>query len=180
LSSTRTVRFDRELDKKLQEVANHSRMSVNAIVNRSVRQFLEWDRHAERFGIMQVSPTLLATLMIRVPLDEARDLGRVLAKDVVRPSIEDMFPDFTFENAMEFFRRFAVYTGRFQFEDRSEGRKHVIVIRHPLGSKWSAYYEGMLEGILHGELRIKVEQVVGPETVVMKFDLPEASGPSQH
>ena len=80
---------------------------------------------------------------------------------------------------MEYFRRFAAYTGRFHFEHRTEGRKHVIVLRHPLGSKWSAFYDGMLDGILHGELGIKVEQVAGPETVVTRFDLPERSGPGQ-
>jgi len=173
LSATRTVRFDRELDMELQAIANHSKMTVNAVVNRSVRRFLEWDMHAERFGIMQASPTLLTTLMIRMPLEEARRIGRALAKDIVRPSIVDMLGEFTFENTMEYFRRFAAYAGRFQFEHRIEDRKHVIVIRHPLGSKWSAYYEGMMDGTLHGELGIKIEQEVGPETVVTKFILPE-------
>ena len=58
--------------------------------------------------------------------------------------------------------RFSLYTKRFDFEDSVEGRKHLIMLRHSLGLKWSAYYGGMLSDILEKGLRIKIEQTSVP------------------
>src|SRR5208337_1704808 len=163
LSATRTIRFERELDDVLQAISRHEKMAVNAIVNRAVRRYVEWDMHAERFDIVEVSPTLLIALMTHTQVDEARMLGRTMTKDVILPSIEDMFGEFTFENIVEFLRRYSTYARRFHFEDRADGLKHVVLIRHSLGLKWSAYYAGVIDGILVDALGIKVEQTVGPE-----------------
>ncbi len=171
LSATRTIRFDKGLDEALQTIGRHQKMSVNAIVNKLVREYVEWDRYNEKINIMEISPTLLTELMERCSLDDARELGRRMSQDLVRPSIEQMFVDFTFDNTVEFLRRFALYTRRFDFEDSVEGRKHLIMLRHSLGLKWSAYYGGMLTDIFEKGLRIKIEQGIGPEACSAKFEL---------
>ncbi|MGD0638404.1 MAG: hypothetical protein ABSA72_10245 [Nitrososphaerales archaeon] len=171
LSATRTIRFDKGLDEALQTIGRNQKMSVNAIVNKLVREYVEWDRYNEKIHIMEVSPTLLTELMERCSLDDARELGRRMSQDLVRPSIEQMFVDFTFDNAVEFLRRFSLYTKRFDFEDSVEGRRHLIMLRHSLGPKWSAYYGGMLSDILEKGLRIKIEQTIGPETSSARFEL---------
>jgi hypothetical protein len=169
--ATRTIRFEKGLDEALQTIGRHQKMSVNAIVNRLVREYVEWERYNEKIHIMEVSPTLLTKLMERCPLDEARELGRVMSRDLIRPSIEQMFVDFTFDNTVEFLRRFSQYTRRFDFEDSVEGRKHLIMLRHSLGLKWSAYYGGMLAEILEEGLGIRIEQSIGPEACAAKFEL---------
>jgi hypothetical protein len=67
--------------------------------------------------------------------------------------------------------RFALYTRRFDFEDSVEGRKHLIMLRHSLGLKWSAYYGRMLTDIFEKGLRIRIEQSIGPEACSAKFEL---------
>ena len=168
---TRTIRFDKELDEALQNIGHHEKMSVNAIVNRLVREYVEWDRYNEKIHIVEISPSVLTMLMERYPLDEARALGRTMAKDLVRPSIEQIFVDYTFDNAVEFLRRFSHYTRRFNFEDSVEGHKHVMMLRHSLGVKWSAYYAGMLQEILEEGLGIKIQQTMGAEFCAAKFEL---------
>ena len=115
LSATRTIRFDKGLDEALQTIGRHQKMSVNAIVNKLVREYVEWDRYNEKINIMEISPTLLTELMERCSLDDARELGRRMSQDLVRPSIEQMFVDFTFDNTVEFLRRFALYTETLRF-----------------------------------------------------------------
>jgi hypothetical protein len=171
LSATRTIRFDKGLDEALQTIRRHQKMSVNAIVNKLVREYVEWNRYNEKIHIMEVSPTLLTELMERCSLDDARELGRRMSQDLVRPSIEQMFVDFTFDNVVEFLRRFSLYTKRFDFEDSVEGRRHLIMLRHSLGLKWSAYYGGMLSDILEKGLKIKIEQTIGPEASSARFEL---------
>jgi len=172
VSATRTIRFERELDNDLQKIAKHHRMTVNSIVNKSVKQYVEWDRHAEEFELVEIGPALLNKLMKRQTLDEARELGRQGAKDVIIPSIEHVFVNLTYRNVIEFFRRFSKYTRRFNFEDTAEGRTHVVLIRQPMGLKWSAFYGAMLDEILE-ELGIRAKLTIGPETCIARFELEE-------
>ncbi len=169
--ATRTIRFDKGLDEALQTIGRHERMSVNAIVNRLVRRYVEWDRYNEKIHIVEISPSLLTVLMNKCSLGEARELGSTMAKDVVRPSIEQIFVDFTFNNVVEFLGRFAVYTRRFDFEESVEGRKHLIMLRHSLGLKWSAYYGGMLTELLESGLGIKIKETIGQEACSAKFEI---------
>ncbi|MDA4134494.1 MAG: hypothetical protein OK441_02880 [Thaumarchaeota archaeon] len=174
LNATRTIRFEKAVDEALQTIAKHEKMTVNAIVNSAVRRYVEWDIHAERFGMVEASPAIMIALMKNTPMDEARALGRTMTKDIVLPAIDLLFGEFNFENTIEFLRRYATYARRFNFEDRIEGRKHVILIRHSMGIKWSAYYAGVMDGVLVDTLGIKAEAIVGPETCVAKFELPVA------
>jgi len=173
LGVTRTIRLEEDLDELLQKLAKDERATVNAVVNRAIRRYVEWDRHAQRFGMMAVRPAMLSVLMERQSIEEAKELGRQSAKNSMRPAVESMFVDFTLPNVIEFLRRFSVYGGRYQFEDSVEGRRHVILMRHTLGLKWSAYYEGILSGIFEDELGIKIKVTTLPEVCIGKFELPQ-------
>jgi hypothetical protein len=166
------MRLEKELDDALQTIAKNEKMTVNSIVSRMVRRYVEWDRHAEKFDTMEIGPAVLTELMERQTMDEARELGRRSARDVLRPWIEHIFVNFTFDNIIEFVRRFSKYSHRFHFEDSVDGRKHVILIRHPLGLKWSAYYGGVVSEIFEDGLGIKIKLTIGPETCIAKFELP--------
>lgn len=169
---TRTIRLEEDLDRLLQKIAKDERATVNAVVNRAIRRYVDWDRHAQRFGMMAVRPEMLSILMERQSLEEAKELGRQSAKNSMRPAVESIFVDFTLPNVVEFLRRFSTYGGRYQFEDSVEGRKHVILMRHALGLKWSTYYEGILKGIFEDELGIKINVNVLPEVCMGKFEFP--------
>jgi hypothetical protein len=172
--TTRTVRFDKDLDEALQTIARNERVSVNSIVNGLVRKYVEWDRYSEKFRMAEISPTMLVESMSRYSMDEARELGRMMYRDLLRPSIEQVLVDFTLENAIEYFRRFGKYSRRFNFEDTVEGRKHVILLRHSAGLKWSAFFAGVLEQVFGKEFGLKIEEKIGPEVCSVKFELPEA------
>ncbi|MDA4121938.1 MAG: hypothetical protein OK456_02010 [Thaumarchaeota archaeon] len=168
---TRTIRLDKELDDVLQKIARDEKVTVNSIVNRCLRQFVDWDRHADKFGMATIRPALLTELISRLSVDEARQLGRDSVKDSLRPAIEYIFVEFSLPNFIEFMRRFARYSGRFEFEDSVDGRKHVILVRHSTGLKWSAYYEGMVRGIFEDELGIKIKASAGPESFTGTFEV---------
>lgn len=168
---TRTIRIDKDLDETLQRIAKDNRVTVNAIVNQSIRKYVDWDRHAERFGMMDVRPAILASLMEKQTVEEARESGKTAARDSMKPAIEYIFVDVTLQNSIEFLRRFSKYGGRFEFEETVDGRKHAILLKHPLGMKWSAYYEGILKHLFEEELGIKVRMSVTPEACVATFEV---------
>lgn len=171
MSVTRSIRIEKELDEALQKLAKNEKMTVNSIVGRQVRRYVDWDRYTEKFHMVEISPDLLQEMMSRYTLDEARQLGRKMSKDVIRVSIQAIFVNVTVENALEFLRRFSLYTRRFEFEDSVEGRKHVLLLRHSMGDNWSAYLGGLIEELFEVGLKVKTRQTVVPEACTVEFEL---------
>jgi hypothetical protein len=171
MSVTRTLRLDKELDEAIQKIALQERVSVNTVVSRTLRRFADWDVHAERFGMVMMTPAMLVQLMDRMSPDEARELGRASVRDSAKGAVESIFINFTFATAIEFLRRFGQYAGRFEFEHSEKGKEHVILLRHGTGLKWSLYYEGVIRGIFEDGLGMKVQVRATPDTCVAKLEL---------
>ena len=170
-SVTRTIRLEKDLDETIQRIAEEERVTVNSLVNKTLRKFVDWDVYAEKFGMVALTPNLLVDLMERQTEIEARELGRRAARQSARGAIESIYAEFTLASALGFIRLFGRYGGRYKFEDTVEGRKHVVLIRHGHGLKWSSYYEGIIRGLLEDELGLKVDVQVTPDVCLARFEL---------
>lgn len=170
-SATRTIRLDKDIEDVLQKVANDQKTTVNRIVNAALRRYSDWDRHAENFDLMETGPFLLTELMAAKSVDEAKELGRRTAKDVMRPLIELMMGDFSFSSVLEFLRRAAKYTHRYNFEEIVTGRQHLLLVRHPMGLPWSAFYEGALRELFEDGLGLKIKVSIGAEACVARVEV---------
>jgi hypothetical protein len=146
-------------------------VTVNSLVNRSLRKLVDWDVHTDKFGMATLTPSLLIKLMDRWSLDDARALGREGARDSAKQAVELVRVDLTLPNLIQFLRRFGQYGGRFKFEEITEGGRHAVLIHHRTGLKWSAFYEGFLRGLFEDELGVKIDVEVSPDTCIAKFEL---------
>ena len=171
MSVTRTIRLEKEIDEVIQRMAEEERVTVNSLVTRALRKLVDWDVYAEKFGVVSMTPWLVVQLMERQTLDEARELGNRVARQSARQATETIFAEFTLQTALGFLRLFGKYGGRFEFEDTVDGRKHVVLIRHGQGLKWSTYYEGVLRGFLHDELGLAIEVNVSQDACLARFEL---------
>jgi predicted transcriptional regulator len=170
VSVTRTIRLEKELDEALQRIAKSEKVTVNSLVNRSLTKFVDWDIHADKFGMIALRPALAIELMERQSVDEARELGRKAARDSARQAVEFLYIGVTLPNVIEFLRRFGRYGGRYDFEESREGRKHVILLRQAMGLKWSTFNEGLVRGLLEDEMGLKIEVSVSPDLCLARFD----------
>jgi len=152
-------------------MAEEERVTVNSLVNRALRKLVDWDVYAEKFGVVSMTPWLALQIMEKQSVDEARELGNRVARQSARQAIETIFLDFTLANTLRFLRLFGRYGGRFEFEDSTEGRKHVVLIRHGQGLKWSTYYEGILRGLLEDELGLSIKVQVSLDVCLARFEL---------
>jgi hypothetical protein len=144
---TRTLRVDEELDEAVVKRASQERISVNFLVNRCIRRFVEWDSVAKGFGMVATPKMVLDRLAIGKDGDEFESLGRAVAKELVKPSAEFINGEFTVASCVDVFRRSSTYGGGFSFEfgEGRDSRSHVIALRHDQGQLWSRYYAGILD-----------------------------------
>src|SRR5436189_6468448 len=73
---TRTIRLDGDTDRALSGLAEKERVSVNFLVNRALRKFIEWDVYAEKFGFLSLPASMITKMMSYLSDEEAKEMGR--------------------------------------------------------------------------------------------------------
>ena len=166
---TRTVRIDQDLDEAIQAMANHRKMTVSAVVSKALRHLIEWDRVAEFFEMMTFAPALVEDLFEKLSVAEAQEWGRSTANQLAKSLVTLMVGEFDVDHVLEALRTFGTETHTFRFDDKVDGRKHKMVIRHGRGTKWSAFYEGMLRGIFEDGLHIHLDVSATKDNCLASF-----------
>jgi hypothetical protein len=156
-SVTRTVRLDDDLDRAIQEKSKEANTSVNFLVNRLVRKYIEWDLPGAKFGLGPVAASLVNRLFDNVDDKSAFDLGRRVAHDFYEPFATYLFGDLTFETSIQLFRRASDYGGRYAFDVSSDKRHHVLILRHNGGLKISRFYSGVFQGVFSEILKMELK-----------------------
>jgi hypothetical protein len=146
-SVTRTLRLDRDLDRAIAAAATKQRVSVNFLVNRCIRKYVEWDGPSQEFGVVVIPKLLLDALAKEADAETFERYGREVARDYVRPAAIYLTGEFTVASSIEVLRRGAVYGGSFRFDvdEGRDSRHRVIVLRHDQGRLWSRYFAGLLD-----------------------------------
>ena len=136
-----------EIDKEIERIAKKERISVNRVANRALRRFVDWDNAASTRGMVSVPSRVLVKLMESKTTSEARELGRWAGTQLFIPNLKAQFATPTLDQALSAVRMLDSYGGRFGFDHKAAGKKHIVTIVQPMGENWSAYYAGCLEGI---------------------------------
>jgi hypothetical protein len=146
-SVTRTLRVDKDLDRAIAAVAAKERVSVNFLVNRCIRRYVEWDYPSAEFGMVSVPNLLWEELTKDKDGSALEQLGRKVAQEYLRPAALYLTGEFTAASATEVLRRASLYGGTFSFnvDEGQDTHNRVIVLRHDQGSLWSRYFVGLLD-----------------------------------
>lgn len=155
-SITRTVRLDDDLDRAIQNRAKESNVSVNFLINRLIRKFIEWDVPAEKFGLGPVAAILLNRLFDEISEEASGELGKWAAHEFFSPFCRYLFGELTYETSILTFRRASEYGSRYAFDTTSDSRNRVIVLRHNGGPKISSFYAGIFKGIYSDILKMEL------------------------
>ena len=78
-TTLRTIRLTRDLDNLLQNDAKSKNISINSLLTSILVKYAEWDRYAEKFGL--VSLTRADSKSLLKAIDENKLSGKTLAKE---------------------------------------------------------------------------------------------------
>lgn len=169
-SVTRSVRIEKDADERLRKLADQSDTSVNTLVNRALRKFVEWDAYGEKFGFVTMPGIILVKLMDHLSEEEAHELGSWAGKNLLREYITFWFKDITPETLLEGFPRlFAKYARAFQYEEHVEEDYRVIILKHGGGSRWSTFYQVAAETAFRELINREIKVEKSENQVVMRL-----------
>ncbi|TLZ70726.1 MAG: hypothetical protein E6K10_07235 [Methanobacteriota archaeon] len=169
-SVTRSVRIEKDADERLRALADQSDTSVNTLVNRALRKFVEWDAYGEKFGFVAVPGIMLTKLMDHLTDEQARALGSWAGKNLLREFITFWFKEITPETLLEGFPRlFAKYAHAFAYEEHVEDDYRVIILKHGSGPRWSTFYQEATETAFRELINREVHVEKSENQVVLRL-----------
>jgi hypothetical protein len=169
---TRTIRVDRQVDDLLRRLSSQERVSVNHLVNRSLRKFVEWDNYADKFGVVSMPTAMVLRMMDSLSEEQARELGVWVGRNLVREFLTFWFKEVSVQNVLTEYPRLAALYGRaFEYEERQEDGRWIIVLKHGAGPKWSIFYGALLRALFEDVARQDAAIEETENQVVARFSL---------
>lgn len=176
-SVTRSVRIEKDADERLRDLASRGDTSVNTLVNRALRKFVEWDAYGDKFGFITMPGVILVRLMDYLTEEEAKALGTWAGHSLLKEYLTFWFKEITTETFLHGFPTLLAKYGRaFAYEEHVEEDRRTIILNHGGGMKWSIFYEEAIRTGFHDLLQRDARTEKTENQVVLRVRSYETAG----
>ena len=139
-TAVKTIRLTKSLEKSLEREARIRRMSLNSFVASILTEYDEWDRLAEKFGMMSIPAEELIAILGALNENQVEKLAKQCGASIPRAVMEFWFSKVTPE---AFLKYLALRSGYQRFVSHevvtgSDGQ-FILTARHERGKKWSIW-----------------------------------------
>ncbi len=143
-----TLRIDADILSAVNTLAEKEKTSLNAIVNRALRRYVEWEVFAEKFGLQSVPSGIIAKLFELLPEQTVRELGENYGNNLAPELVTFWFKKLDFTTLLKALDLLGMrYARLFHFEYVYDGRTYTLFIRHQKGARLSIYYEEVAKAL---------------------------------
>jgi len=163
-SESATFRLDNETMKNLRREAKQQDISTNALANHIIKEHFRWHSNASKAGFIAVRRTLIMNLMNFLSEQDIISVAENVAKSANKDSILLLEKEYTMKSALNFLESWIKISGYvYRHEEINDGQnRHMYVIQHDMGMKWSIYlanlYQLLFDGINGDNKRIEFEK----------------------
>jgi len=149
-SESVTFRIESEALRKLRREAGQKDISTNTLVNKLIKDHLNWHSNAAKAGFIPVRRLFISKVIKYLPEREIISLAEYMAKTTNKDSILLMKKEYTIKSALDFLEswiKISDYPYRHE-ETNNHQKKHSYVIQHDMGMKVSIYLASLFQFVL--------------------------------
>ena len=188
--STRSITFrlDSKVIDEMQREANQNEISLNVLVNQTLKKYTEWGRYENKIGMMPVPKLMLSSLIDRA-IEIAKKTGILndtnlepyrdqvikeaanTAYDLMKDAVLFMRKDYNLWTVLSVLQEYMKISGINSDHRIESGRKHVFVIKHELGQNWSLFTKELLTQIFESLAQVRAEIRITPNTTTAEVIL---------
>jgi len=140
-----TYRLPVKLVEAIEAEAMNSNISHNVMARQILEKYIQWDRFANKIGIIPVPKKILDTLGIEMTSGEINEIINVI-KPVIKDTVLFIKGKYDLKRCIETLEDYMRASGM-KSDHRIEGELHHFIIQHELGSNWSIFTEQLLQEI---------------------------------
>lgn len=142
-----TYRLPVKLVEEIETEAMNNNVSHNVMARQILEKYVQWDRFANKIGIIPVPKKILDTLGIEMSSDDINEIINVI-KPVIKDTVLFIKGGYDLRRCIETLEDYMRASGM-KSDHRVEGPVHHFIIQHELGSNWSKFTEQLLKEIFH-------------------------------
>jgi hypothetical protein len=188
LTRSITFRLDSKVIDEMQREADQSEISLNVLVNQTLKKYTEWGRYENKIGMMPVPKLMLSSLIDRA-IEIAKETGILndtniepyrdqvikeaanTAYDLMKDAVLFMKKDCNLWTVLSVLQEYMKVSGINSDHRIESGRKHVFVIKHELGQNWSLFTKELLTQIFESLAQVRAEFRITPNTTTAEVIL---------
>ena len=140
-----TYRLPVRLVEEIEAEAMNNNVSHNVMARQILEKYVQWDRFADKIGIIPVPKKILDTLGIEMTAEEINEIINVI-KPVIKDTVLFIKGKYDLKRCIETLEDYMRASGM-KSDHRIEGPVHHFIIQHELGSNWSMFTEQLLKEI---------------------------------
>lgn len=161
-SKSTTFRLDSFVLGELQRDANQNEISLNVLVNKILKEYIEWGKYERKLGLIPVPKILLSSLINEtmilaesngIPIQIFREKLTKYAAEIIFSNIKDcvivMKKKIDFWSVLSVLEEYMKVSGIISDHRIESERKHIFVIQHDLGEYWSLFAKELLTLIFY-------------------------------
>jgi hypothetical protein len=144
-SESVTFRIESEALRNLRHEAGQKDISTNALVNKLIKDHLNWHSNAAKAGFIPVRRRFISKIIKYLPEQEIISLAEYVAK-TIKDSILLIENEYAIESALDFLESWIKISDYpYRHEETNNHQKHSYVIQHDMGMKVSIYLASLFQ-----------------------------------
>jgi hypothetical protein len=172
-ATLRTIRLTRDLDNLLQKDAKSKRISINSLLTSIIVKYAEWDRYAEKFGLVSLSRADSKLILEAIEDNKVSQIGNDLGKRAFKEFLMLWFKKTDVEKVLEGISLWCKYAGIAEYDFETDGRNYTITLHHDIGEKWSNLIGHLISQGIKTELGLPNTKLDFTDSlIIIKFFIP--------
>lgn len=167
-SDTISFRLDNVVLEKLRKESEKQGLSLNVLVNRILKRYMEWDVFESKVGMIPVAKPVLDSLFKKLSEKEVIDIAKKVGGEIVKDIATFMKGSMNLESFVSWFETRMNMSG-FDMNHDVRNDTHTYIIKHDLGKNWSLYHKTVLEIIFRDVLEKQVSVETDARMITLTF-----------
>lgn len=142
-----TYRLPVRLIEEIEAEARNHNISHNVMAKQILEKYIQWDRFAEKIGIIPVPKKILDILGMDMDANDINSIINII-KPVIKDNVMFMKGGYDLKRCIETLEDYMRASGM-KSDHRIEGPIHHFIIQHELGSNWSLFTKQLLQEIFY-------------------------------
>ena len=179
-----TFRIDSFIIDELQRDANQSEISLNVLINKILKKYVQWGRYEHKLGLMPIPKNFFPSLIQEtIRLSEANGISIDPYKEkLIKYSAEVAFYNiketvilmkkkFDIWSVLSVLHEYMDVSGITSDHKIEAGKKHIFVIQHELGEYWSLFAKELLNLIFYNIANLRAEIQITQKSIIAEVTI---------
>lgn len=164
-----SFRLDESVIQSLEYEASKKDISVNLLVNNTLRNFVNWHATELSAGFISFPKTVLTRMADKLTEEEAKQIGKIHAETDMQDLILIFKGRYTIDDFFDMMDNWMKYNNIIYRHIVKNG-KHNFIIQHDLNKNWSLCISEFFKSSIEFLTKSSIETIVTANTIAFVYD----------